>query len=154
MTAGGRKGSTARERRELLAEWKESCSQKKKAHFEAARSLARQHLWLGVPVVIFSAAVGTATLASSQKLVQSAALLVAASIVSLVAAVLSSLQTFLKLDARAQSHKDAYAGYGSVVASIETLLVGEITEADLGAIRSQLEALRKESPIPPEGGTT
>jgi hypothetical protein len=149
-----RRGSPAHERRGLLAEWKDGCTRKKRSHFEASQRLERRSLWLGIPVAIFSAAVGTATFASAQKLVQSQALLVVASVVSLLAAVLSALQTFLKLDAKAQAHKDAYAGYASIVTGIESLLAGDVTEADVSTVRTQLEALRRESPIPPEGGTT
>ena len=75
--------------------------------------LARSRL-LGIPSVVLSAAVGTTLFATLGRNGASANLRIAAGLVSLFAAVLVALQTFLGLAELADKHRSAASTYGAI----------------------------------------
>ena len=86
------------------------------ANYAAVNRFSAINYCLGVPAVIASAAVGTAVFGSlNENLEVWARILVG--VTSFAAAVLTSLQTFLKFDERASKHRSAAAEYGTHPAS-------------------------------------
>jgi hypothetical protein len=79
-----------------------------RAHALAADRLSQWHFWLGVPVVILTTIVGTAAFAALSDLGKTTFLLtLIAGVLSILAAILSALQTFLDFQGRSQKHSSA-----------------------------------------------
>ena len=134
----------------LLDSWRTKARTNQHAHYESSKHCGRLNLRLGVPAIILSAFVGTGVFATLQEEVDPRAR-VAVGVVSVVVAVLTSLQTFLRFAERAARHRKAANGYASVRREIETLLAvgagarGEPTTIAEG-IRNRLDALADEAP--------
>jgi hypothetical protein len=93
-----------------------------KAHFDVVRRLERYNLFLGVPVVVISATVGSSVFAALQGEVSIGWKIALASF-SLSASVLAALQTFLRFAERLERHRTAGAQYGTLKRDIEFALV-------------------------------
>lgn len=138
---------------ELISLWHRRNQHVQHAHYECARRFHRWHLWLGLPAIAVSTVVGTAVFASiSQQpnpLVQ-----LAAGLLSVTAAVLSGLQTFLKYPELAEKHRLAAAKFANLTHRIELLASRQAeSEADIFAELKSIEEvwnkLREESPTLP-----
>jgi len=104
---------------QLLEEWHHRVYAAQAAYYEVAERLRRRNYQLGIPVVIVSSMVGTAVFAdvgqdSTYKWVVGA--------VSLIAAVIASLQTFLKLGESATLHGAAADWFAAIRRDIEQVL--------------------------------
>jgi hypothetical protein len=127
------------------------------AHHRAATVYERNNKWLGVAAVVFSAIVGSSIFASLSVEGANKGAVVAAGLLSLAAAVLSALQTFLGYAKIAQEHKMAAAGYEAVRRKLDILLI-EIAEdrrggpllPKLSPIVDELNAVTKASPTIPD----
>jgi hypothetical protein len=137
----------------VLAEsWLKRLREAQFAHYEAAEVLSRTHTRLGLPVVILSTVVGSSVFASiaADKVVPIIVKIVVG-LISVAAAVLASLQTFLKLSERAEKHRAVAARYGAIRREVEQVLVfKEIEPKTLDGIRSQIDALSGEAPEIPK----
>ena len=99
------------------------------------------HYYIGIPSIVLSAIVGTAVFATLERTVDIGAKLVVA-FISVAAAVLAAVQTFLRFSERSEAHRQAYAGYDGVVREIEQALVlGKSNEQVLDHIRKRLDTL-------------
>lgn len=107
--------------RDLMCTWEADLRMISYSHYSAAVKCAHRNQQLGVAVVIVSAVVGSAILGT---LAQNPAawMRIIAGLLSMVAAVLASLQTFLKFSERAQMHREAGARFGSLVKELEQYL--------------------------------
>jgi len=103
---------------ELLQEWRKRVYAAQTAYYEMAERLARRNYQLGIPVVIVTSLVGTAVFADWSK--GSYKLWVGS--VSILAAVLASLQTFLKFGENATLHGAAADWFAAIRRDIEELL--------------------------------
>ena len=146
QTEGG--GLTAVTVSELIEQWRFRNHRVQLAHYECARRFERFHLWLGLPAVALSTFVGTAVFSSLEKSAD-IRLQIGVGLLSVVAAVLTGLQTFLRYAELAEKHRLAGARFANLKHRIE-LLMTLPAEADM---RSQLVAieeawakLREESP--------
>jgi hypothetical protein len=127
------------------------------AHYIAARRCTRFNRYLGIPVVIITAVVGTTIFATLEKN-PSAAWKIATGIISMLGAVLSSLQTSLRFAESAERHKTAGARYRGMGRRIDLFLLkyaGENTcriEAlrELSQLADELQDLADESPGVPD----
>jgi hypothetical protein len=81
-----------------LSRIEEDCIHSGKAQFNAAVRWGHYHLWLGLPSAILSAAAGAAFIKSHGEI---------AGAMTMLAALLTSLMTFLKPSERASAHKTA-----------------------------------------------
>ena len=133
---------------ELIEQWRFRSHRVQLAHYECARRFERFHLWLGLPAIVLSTFVGTAVFASLEKSAD-VWLQIGVGLLSVVAAVLTGLQTFLKYAELAEKHRLAGARFANLKHRIELLMTLQV-EADM---RSQLEGLedtwaklREESP--------
>ena len=127
---------------QLLSNWQRRMDACQHAYYLEAERYKRLHLWLGIPAVIFSTVVGTAVFATleSQSVGISARVIVA--LVSIAAAVLAGLQTFLRLSEAAMAHAQAGDWYSAIKRDIEQLLAHRRDER--GNAKTCTDALRKE----------
>jgi hypothetical protein len=156
-------GESSQTKNRSLARWDESREQQflewyrrvcaaEQGHRRRAGAYNRRHLWLGIPVVVFSTIVGTSVFASLQdSQVHYFGLRVAIGVVSVLAAVLSSLQTFLGYAQRSERHRIASLRYESLRRAMEPKLAtpsgarGDANAA-LQDVRAKLDRYGKESP--------
>lgn len=141
--------------RELLRGWLIHSHKGRQRHDRAARRLDRHRLWLGVVAAVVSAAVGTSVF-SALKEETSPELKLAIGALSILAAILTGLSTFLNLPERSDKHRTAAVSYKSMIRQLEVRLTGEldssvVTPVVIDEIRKSLDELEKNSPIVPEG---
>lgn len=92
------------------------------SHNRAAAHYTRMHKAFGIPVVIVTTAVGTTVFSSVGQHEQNVALTIITGLMSLAAAVLSTLQTFLGYSANAERHKISAAKYGMLRRELELFI--------------------------------
>lgn len=114
----------------------------------------KRNVQVGLPAIVFSTIVGTSVFASlnNDDIPQVAKIVVG--LISVVAAVLTALQTFLGFSERAEKHRTTAVRYGAVGREIEQFLEtgtsGHRTTEDLlNQIRERLNQLAEESPVLP-----
>jgi hypothetical protein len=137
---------------DLLLKWLQRARESQAAHYAMADRLARRGQWLGVPVIVITATVGTSIFVSIAADVVSAQAKVAVGCLSVVAAVLSGLQTFFKFPERAERHRVFGARYGSVRRELESLVAEGTASREphcLGLLREKLDRLAEEAPHVP-----
>ncbi len=144
----GKGWHTARE--ELLGAWASRVSAVEAGHFAMADHLTRSNLRLGIPVVVLSTVIGTSVFATLGESV-SLPLRILVGFLSVGAAVLASLQTFLRLGERSEKHRVAAALYSALRRDIESVLATprkERPDAEplFEQIKLQLKTYGKESP--------
>lgn len=128
----------------LLSSWGRRAEAAKHAHYLLATRLRRRNLLLGVPAVAASAIVGTSLFASladeTNDLVPE--LRIAIGALSLVAAVLAAMQTFLRFAERSERHIQAGDWYAAITRKIDQLEA--LPAAERGDPKQVLNDLRKE----------
>lgn len=137
----------------LLQQWHNGVRITQIAHLRAAAHYVAMGRMLGIPVTIFSVVIGT-SIFSNLGSSKNQEVLVAAGIVSMIAAVLSGIQTFLNYPELAVRHHSAGCKYGELRRRIEELIViakdpGELEEA-IAEIRREWNSLDNESPEIPQ----
>lgn len=105
----------------LLREWQQRASVSQDAHYLIATRLGSYNLVFGIPVVVFTTIVGTSVFATLQENV-GVGWRIAVGIVSVLAAVLASLQTFLRFQERAEKHRAAAEHWASIRREIDQML--------------------------------
>ena len=80
----------------LLAKWHRRCEESQYGHYTAELVFNKLNYLLGIPVVCLSALAGTSAFASLQADTTSEVIQIATGLVSMAAAILASLQTFLR----------------------------------------------------------
>ena len=137
----------------LVTDWFRRVRESQFIHYECGTFFSRLNYWLGIPAIILSTAVGTAVFASAETSV-SGTQRIAVGLVSIAAAVLMSLQTFLRFAERADRHRATGAGYGALRRSLEYLKTFPPADADalkraVDEIRVRLDALADDAPEVP-----
>jgi hypothetical protein len=117
-----------------------------------ADRMRHRYLFLGVPVVALTTIVGTSVFASLQDANVSATVRVIVGSTSILAAVISSLQTFLRYGARSEGHRVAAIRYETLrrdMAKVLALPPSARTPAvrQLDSVRQRMDRYAKESPI-------
>ena len=104
----------------IIEQWLRRIHHLKVAHFQAASYCDRSHLLIGLPLIALSAAIPVVSAAFA---VSGASSTIAAQIsiwgLGLTAAVLASLQTFLRHGERAEGHHTAGTRYASLELDVE-----------------------------------
>jgi hypothetical protein len=119
---------------ELLQEWRKRVYAAQTAYYEVAERFRRLNYVLGIPVVVASGLVGAAVLSDKgDKRV---------GWVSVVAAVLASLQTFLKFGENTTLHGAAGDWFSAIRRDIEEVLA--LPPESRGKPKSCLDSIRKE----------
>ena len=139
----------------LLRRWHFRVDRMQGAYYEAARQCDSRHYWFGVPVFALSAVVGTAVFASIAKNPsQDIRVQILVGMLSMLAAVLSGLQTFLRFSERAEKFRLAGANFANIKATIEILQIDPPSSPTgyakaLKDIEAVWDRVRKESPSLP-----
>jgi hypothetical protein len=105
----------------LLRDWQRRAALSQDAHYVLATRLTKYNIWFGVPVVAFATLVGTSVFATLQEDVGTN-LRILVGFVSVLAAVLASLQTFLRFQERAEKHRVAAELWAAVRREIDEML--------------------------------
>ena len=88
---------------ELLRDWQGRATASSEAHYDLSTRLSKSNIRFGVPVVALTTVVGTSVFATLSRNHVNTGLQVAVGMLSVLAAVLASLQTFLRFGERARS---------------------------------------------------
>jgi hypothetical protein len=133
----------------MLNEWKIRVRHSQHSHHEAGKFYKMLNYALSVPVVVLTAAIGTSAFASLQKQTSDTAKLWLGGL-SMLAAVLTALQTHFQFGQRAEKHKALGAQYGNIRREIEEILV--LPPQERGDRRKCLDEIRaKKDEIGGEG---
>ncbi|MEW8624706.1 MAG: SLATT domain-containing protein [Candidatus Thiodiazotropha sp.] len=141
------------EKRKLLDCWRLRIRIAQTAHFRYADLLKRRHYHFGLPVVILSTVVGTSVFASLSD-DPSTILKIVVGLVSLLAAILSSLQTFLDFSTQSEKHRVAAAKFSELKKKLEKeLAFTDKNEALLNDFVNQIlkdwNSINSDCPLPP-----
>jgi conflict system pore-forming effector with SLATT domain len=101
-----------------LRDWESRASAAAEVHFQVAEDLSKWNISLGIPVVVLSAIVGTGVFATLTQNVD-AGIRIAAGTISVIAAVLASVQTFLRFGERSERHRHAAERWSAIRREIE-----------------------------------
>ena len=137
---------------DLVLAWLRRARESQLAHYEMANRLTKQNIFMGVPVIVITAMVGTSAFASVVADLVPVWAKIAAGSASVLAAVLASLQTFFKFSERAERHKIFGAKFGAIRRELETLYSsGRAAEESnfIGVLREKLDRLAEEAPSVP-----
>ncbi len=138
--------------KELLEEWLERAKQSQHAHRSAAKAFSHRNYYIGIISVILSTVVGTSVFASLSKQID-ITIQIIVGMLSILAAVFSALNTFLRYSELSAKHATAASKYGSTCRLIELQLANEyqnINSEELNSIRCRLDDLASDSPNVPE----
>jgi hypothetical protein len=120
----------------LLKQWTNAVRIAHVGHSRAAAYYSRMHLILGVPVTVIAAAVGTSIFVNlSASDIWWAFVLTG--LASMIAAILSGLQTFLNYSERSAAHAVAAAKFGALRRQLEMIAASSF---DQSQISHELEA--------------
>lgn len=131
---------------ELLAKWKQEILVCHKAHFRAAALMQQHNRGFGIPVIVLSAVAGTTVFGTLQSQPELWVKMLVG-FLSVAAAVLASLQTFLKYGELAEKHSNASLKYGALQHEVEEKEAkGGATEEYVSSVRTRWTAIDSESP--------
>lgn len=124
---------------QLLEDWRLRVYAAQSAHYAVANVCRRLNYALGIPAVILSSIVGTAIFAG---LDHDSPRTIVVACVSILAAVLAGLQTFLRFPERAAQHATAADWYSAIRRDIEQVL--HLPVESRGKAKECLDRIRKE----------
>ena len=130
--------------RSLLEDWHFRTTRAQFGHQLQAEKTRSYHLVLGVPVVIFTTMVGTGAFAAIND-TTSNFWKIAAGVISIMAAVLASVQTFLAFGERSDRHRTAATRYAGTRRSIELAITTRDADAVL-FIKGEMDRIGGASP--------
>lgn len=139
---------------DLILHWRFRVHRMQLAHYQSARSFEKRHLWLGLPAIALSTIVGTSVFATIEQTADNSRKLwlqITIGLLSVLSAVLVSLQTFLRYAERAEKHRVAGARFANLKHEIELLsTMPPPNPADLRQALADIEGkwskLREDSP--------
>lgn len=134
----------------LLTDWFRRSRESQYIHYECGVLFSRLNYLLGIPTIVLSTIVGTAVFASLETSATGAQKILIG-LVSIVAAVLASLQTFLRFSERAEAHRSAGSDYGAIRRSLEYIKTFPPSDDEsltqvFKEIKEQMDALAKDAP--------
>jgi hypothetical protein len=135
---------------QVVDDWYQRVVKTQKAHYLSAHHFGSRKYWLGIPTIGLSTLVGTSVFATLQQKPE-LWLQITVGLLSVVAALLASLQTFLNYSERAEKHRVAGAKYGALGRELEQLRAVETAPSAeaISDIRKRLDDLAVESPNNP-----
>ncbi len=134
----------------LNKRWYKRARESQFAHYHAEKHFTRLNYILGIPVVVLTTFVGTSVFASLQ-IDLAAETKIFVGLVSVLAAVLAGLQTFLGLAEIAEKHHSAAAQYGAIRRELELLEEKDTAMQDpcystLVSVKDKFDRLAVETP--------
>jgi hypothetical protein len=135
----------------LYESWHRRAAAAEAGHRRMAERMRRRYVLLGIPIVVLTTVVGTSVFASLQHATVSTPLRIVVGSLSILAAVMSSLQAFLRYGTRAEGHRIATIRYETLRRDMsETLAIPRASRSDpvreLDSVRQRLDRYAKESP--------
>ena len=142
--------------KEALRGWLLHAHKGRDRHDEAARRYDRYRYWLGVPAAVFSAVVGTSVFASLGTTVDER-LKIIVGLISISAAILSSLQTFFNFNDLAERHRTAGVQYKNIIRELEQAFAEQPESLQdkqdewVSDLRRRLDELELSAPVVSKG---
>jgi hypothetical protein len=136
----------------LLLKWIRRARESQMSHYDMANLLGRRNRGLGVSVIAITSLIGTGAFLSMIATGVSPWVRIMIGLVSVLASVMASLQTFLRYAERAEQHRAAGARYGAIRRRLEAIYARapESRAAhDFVEIREELDRLAQEVPNVP-----
>lgn len=136
--------------RQIATQWYHRAATVAHGHYRAALRFSKLNFWFGFPSVVLATVVGTSVFATLQSKPEIWWQVVVGSM-SILAAILSALQSFLGYNEKAERHRAAGAKYNAVGRELELWL--SVPQEDVGkldGIRLRIDSLAQESPHIPE----
>ncbi|AHL34726.1 hypothetical protein CD58_18290 [Pseudomonas brassicacearum] len=134
----------------VLDQWYERSSVVAVGHYRAALRYSRLHFWLALPTVGLSAIVGTAVFATLQQQ-SNFWLQLGVGAMSVIAAILTALQSTLRYQELAEKHRAAGAKYNAIGREIELMrILPQIDAEKVEDLRGRIDSLAFESPHIPQ----
>ncbi|MDR5766901.1 MULTISPECIES: SLATT domain-containing protein [unclassified Caballeronia] len=133
----------------LVLAWIRRARESQIRHYTMADRLTRCGRRLGLAVIGITAATGTSAFLSLVTTAVSPDVHVLIGMTSLSAAVLASLQTFLRYSERAELHRRAGAQYGAVRRRLEAIHAADVSLRDacvVDAVRDELDQIAQTAP--------
>ena len=133
----------------LVLEWIRRARESQIGHYSMADRLTACGRRLGLAVIGITAATGTSAFLSLVATAVSPDVRIVIGMTSLSAAVLASLQTFLRYGERAELHRRAGAQYGAVRRRLEAIHAADPRAHDpcaLDAVRDELDHIAQNAP--------
>lgn len=136
---------------QLLKDWYVRIRIAQKGHYQDASQLKRRNRLLGIPVVILTTIVGAGVFASIEKDPSIYAQL-ATGLLSLLAATLASLQTFLNYAEKSEKHLNAARKLSGLKKEIEETLIIQMDDKErimefVPYVRKIWEEITNEAPL-------
>ncbi|HEX4323211.1 MAG TPA: SLATT domain-containing protein [Gaiellaceae bacterium] len=143
----------------LLRDWSARAAASADAHYALCTRLSRSNIRFGVPVVVLTTFVGTSVFATLQHHVNTG-LKIVIGLVSVLAAVLASLQTFLRFGERAEKHRTAAEAWADLRRDMEEMIALHPTYPEsrgdpkkyLDEVRQRFAQIAQQSPEMGEEG--
>ncbi|MCF6459153.1 SLATT domain-containing protein [Pseudoalteromonas sp. MMG024] len=138
----------------LLTDWFRRARESQYIHYASAEYYSNKHYWLGIPSMALGVIVGTAVFASFET-EATGAFKIALGLISILASVLTALNTFLDFSSKAEKHRTAAAGYSSIRKTLERIKTSEQNyintfDNEMEKLQKELDALADKSPNPPK----
>ena len=133
----------------LVLAWIRRARESQIRHYTMADRLTRCGRRLGLAVIGLTAATGTSAFLSLVATAVSPDVHILIGMTSLSAAVLASLQTFLRYSERAELHRRAGAQYGAVRRRLEAIHAADVSLRDacvVDAVRDELDQIAQTAP--------
>lgn len=131
---------------ELVRRWLLRARESQTAHYERGVFFERWNFWFGIPVIIVTGIVSASVFAVVDEKA-TGELKIITMILSVLAVILSSLQTFLKFSEKAEQHRATGAEYGALRRRLELLHISSPKDkAALEKIGSDLSTLSGRAP--------
>lgn len=141
------------DQRALILKWQRAVRSGQIAHYDASARATSLNLALGIPVVVLTTIVGTgvfSTLGENSNV----ALQIVVGLLSIIAAIVSAVHTFLKYSERAERHREAGVRYAALQKEIDIMLAFPRDDDSLAAwiddFRKRWDAVAIEAPTIPE----
>lgn len=138
-----------RDARALVINWIRRARESQIRHYTMADRLTAYGRRLGLAVIAITTATGTSAFLSLVATAVSPQLRIVIGMTSISAAVLASLQTFLRYSERAELHRRAGAQYGAVRRRLEALHAGNPCmpdTRDIDIVRDELDHIAQNAP--------
>jgi hypothetical protein len=135
--------------KDLVAGWLVHSHKARDRHELASRTYAKGQYALGIPALIASTVVGTSLFASlSSREVPP----LWVGLLSIAAAVLAAIQTFMDFGGRSDKHRAAAVKYKASIRGLEYLSVqiangAALTDEQITAVQAQLDTLEEAAPV-------
>lgn len=138
--------------RELVLAWLRRARESQMAHYEMANILSGRDRWMGVPVILITTIIGTSVFVSLTAVAIAPAAKITVGLLSVLAAVLSGLQTFFKFSERSEKHRATAARFGAIRRKLEVIYAEDTASEEkhyLHTLREELDHLAEDSPHVP-----